>query len=629
MNVTTQYIPSPHWCMLLVLAIDILGEITDLISGYDIVRLWLCGSKRLNYNMGVCGGVRRFAIESDVAFGMPWPIIASHFHHLKYFRLTRDRDDCDTKITNVDFNALPSTLTHIEVAFGGDAKYMYDALVASPSHFPQLTTVRVSGDRLVAQTWVRVLQGDLVRALPKSVSTIDIGRDYRLIPLACDLAINDLPPNVTTLRSIDMRIAEMVDRNADDEHMSSRMTTYSTTLGSDVWLSALPSHLQTLSIGRMRDKFVHLLPPRLTDLSVGIIDTPAVFLAALPPTLTRLHALLEYEEIGLDEIRLLPRRLVSARDCLPGALTVDMVAALPRTLTDLSQTLITPRAIIVLPPLVTSVCIYDRFFFTLPHPIPASCTLLKIAILDEAIVGKLPPNLTYLNVYQHVSDPTCIASLPASLTSLTVGGTLWGTKTLAHYFSQLPRALCYLKLKMCPLMLDADTSTEYSSSALPHTLETLKMAMDSTPIPSQWYAHLPPTIQYLRMSVHSFGINDADTVRRTLTCITRLDLSIDAAWEACALAHMPTTLHTLSVSIQSATAYVRPSLETCCQLLAALPPRIVRCSLPELHDDIDYEAAMRQYLPKTLVCLRVNDTQIELGEALRRPRKLDRHYREV
>lgn len=606
------------------LTIDALAEITGRISGSDISRLWRCGSKRLNYKLGICGGVKKFDVKSSIPFYMHWPILVASLQHLHTFRFMSRVPHSDSTILNVVFNTLPSTIKHIEVAFIDDAIYFHEALVASPDRFTLLETVILSGHYTHHQFRPILNQADLIRTLPASVMTILITKHHHDDLPPSELCIDDIPPNITHMQACDIIITPSADEKA---RAPSRLASFWTAIDGDQWMSALPPQLESLTIRSLPDAFLHLLPPSLTELTVEDFDTCTTFLDALPRTLTKLDAPLRDDLHNLDLIRLLPPRLTTTSRCFSNTLlSAEMVAALPRTLTDLPGAIVLPCDIVHLPRNLTSLSIHQSHELTIA--LFASCTWLEVSSLCESMVDKLPRLLKHLVVRNSVDTPACFAALPSSLISLTVRGPLLAgeggsTATLFDYFSRIPRGLRKFTLNYCQsLPIDCQFTGVPSSAALPRTLEVLSIALRVHVTP-EWHSELPPALKYLYMNrpIDTFTVNDACALQ-SLSRLTYMSISA-AEWEPLGLAHMPPALHTLSIFSMIKTATVSSGVTR--TLLAALPRRILDCRLPIFCTD-GIDSSMHHLLPATLSSFVIGYMAVTLPLPLpHRPRRLDQY----
>lgn len=588
----------PHVLTLYTIGIDELAEITDKLEGRDIVKLWVCGSRALHYKLGVGGGVRQFSVQSTLHFTMPWPVIVSHFARLHTLRLVAASLNIVSHVTDANFLSLSPCIRHIEVTFDCDAELLTDALTASPDRFAQLETVNVSGlhhGDMARQT----IHVELVRALPKSVSAVRIkrsgGKRHNIYPLH----IEDLSPNLTSIVALETRIELKEERSADEEecHVMSGLTHYQTNTIGGLWMSCLPSHIQSLTVGVIEDEYVHLLPRTLAHLSANF-ETASVFLAALPRTLTHLdtpHS--QHRGIDDEEIGLLPPGLIKMTgNCLKNSLDAHTVALLPRSLRALGSSMVHQDAIPNLPPHITSLSLCGSNF--LIHDIPRTCTVLSLYELNNTTVGRMPPNLTRLTVRSAVNSCDAVATLPQSLTQLDGMGVIHLPQA---YFSLLPRGLRTLINHRHHIVYNADTSAVLEappSCDLPRTLIDCIIGTRYNVTPT-WFAQLPPTLTHLGLKLYGLTMESGEALSH-LTHLSSLQLSLDE-WLVDTLSFMPRALVSLDITCGSSNESIKTHAEKRA-LIEALPRRLVRCRIPNMSlTDLD----MRSRLPRTLTSLSI------------------------
>lgn len=619
----------PVTSILIAFAIDVLVEITRRVSGSDIVRLWMCGSRQLNYKLGVCGGARVLSVDSSATYEMQWPaVITASLAHLDTFRFKCKHLHHNALMKDVDFTTLPSTIKHIDVAFYNDVDNLHRALLSSPTHFSRLETVRVRGHSSIMGT----SQADLIRILPKSTRSIRLLEYYNPANMAtCALRIDEIPPNVTTLKTRDVYIIAAKSDGDSEGHTLSHLTTYATTVDGGAWLSVLPRHLQSLTVGRLDDEYLHLLPRTLTKLNVAHIQTLSLFVAALPRSLTKLNAPL-YSYNMIDAYQVLPHGLTAAISCLPARATPEILKALPPSLTDLYSTGVRLCDIPLLPPRIALVNISGPTDeFVLEHALPHSCTRLKIPGLNDSCIDKLPPNLTRLSVRRNITTLACLAALPASLVHFTIHGRTNTKDDHFEYFSRLPRDLRIFKLKYgSSNSAYHHTDRKPSSYALPRTLESLSLTLSDVVL-TDWYGGLPSRLVHVRLKFQTifFDLNAANALSAALTCVTKLELILNE-WDVPIIGAMPHTLHTLCIRSNApyetyARQLTTPAIDA---LFECLPPRLVDCTLPLLMCS-KFDDSIRRRLPRTLAKFTMGHNDAQWIARPPCPRELDRYYDEL
>jgi hypothetical protein len=160
------------------LPVDLLGLITDYITGFDIASLWFCGSAMLCWSMRH-GGVRNFEItDSSFSRFLAWPFLVSNFNHLAYFSfpfLLKALGEPISPNTLV----LPSSITSISMN-----SVVLDVFVKQcplfTSCYPLLHTLHMLGDRTLPLSYVPTTVQDLqweteqFYPLPKGLTRLNL-----------------------------------------------------------------------------------------------------------------------------------------------------------------------------------------------------------------------------------------------------------------------------------------------------------------------------------------------------------------------------------------------------------------------------------------------------------------------
>lgn len=549
-----------------------MGEITDLLEGAAIARMWLCGCRALHHKFAV-GGVRTFSIVSSIAFKMPWPRITAYFSQLRTFRLVSHAQLIKSIVSDINFMALSTSLSRIEVSFDQDDLHLYHAFTTAPERFLQLDTVilREANNRGQVQ---RPIRGGLVRVLPRNVSTFIVKRDTSDATNPYREPIHKISPNLAIFKTFNLNLYPILPHPSPFANLLS----FSTTMNADKWMEALPATLQELKLNYIRDAYLLLIPRGLIKLTVTDAASTSALIAALPHTLTSLKVTRGLT-LTLADMLLLPRRLVdlSSSSLYHTLIDADMAAAMPRSLTGMNA-YVQPSA--------------------LPH-LPTGFTTLVLAYLNDVNSRSLPPALTRLVVHGGEIIPSCIFDLPRSLHTLAIrasGGSV--VYSPSDYISLLPSELRILHLALSTQML----MTARTSRDLPRTLEDLTLG--PIIVMTDWYVGLPPTLTYLILNVSTFGIDEAVALSSSQSQLRCLQITVASHWDYRALAHMPRTLHSLSINVDTRCFQTMPSSGDeegdVHSVIALLPPIIATLNIPligwrDLQD-------MRDWLPPTLVC---------------------------
>lgn len=477
------------------LPIDLIKHIEPRLVFIDIASLWMTGDKRLQVSLKA--SIRRIEVGL-IAPKVKWPSLLSEFP-LEELRLYHDvnvPDHIHKSLlygTNpLSWSTLPKSLRRLRCHFPtsqyelagfcdtGDLNAILPNLIeldiSSPQYFRQLGlnhVVKVLPLRL-ERLWLPLLSIDepYLAFLPTTLTDLQISID------ADDPERPDgplaLPPHLTRL-SISVC------------HPSTPSTIF----------SSLPNSIVHLSIYRhpmQRKKYINspqfvadlaLLPRALLSLDIHQLgDVPTDAYRMLPPSLTELNigARQDFDVL----FRCLPS-LVSLNTNRADTMTFQSLSTLSRTLVNWNGLVVDSR----LPPAPPSA---SERTASSGLPLPPSLDTLELTHLDDALLQRLPRNLSCLRVQ------TCalknISSLQSfeRMTSLSLNAV-----PLAFLFEHshcLPPNLLTLYLRnSVPLDAAALNSAANRPSTFPRKLETLILAY--TPLPPDFWQALPPALTYL------------------------------------------------------------------------------------------------------------------------------------
>lgn len=580
------------------LGADILALIIDLVDGDDVCILWMCGSRQLNYTLGVGGGVKYFAITDGRE--MKWPRIVAAFHHLRTFKFL-DYRIAGSDVTPDDINTLPSCLEHIELELADDKRPLRNGIFSSPERFPRLHTVFLDG----------YYNGtvETLRNLPPNVTSFTGRRARRIVAVnvnagGTNTIVTTTEQDIAALCStIPASLIKLKINSACFEPNAAfppSLAVYNTWASSGDWMSLLPRHLESLALENMtHESHLALFPSGLTKLRVYSIKMPmTTFLAALPPTITKLHvARSQQHRVSLDNVRLLPRGLKSI-NCMQNPISAEMAALLPRCLTDLSTRIIVLQdALHLLPIGVKAIQVSRVNEGGMTFPMPLHCKTLKLHDLSDEMVGKLPPTLATLFAYRGTVTLAHFDALPPTLTALTLSYVKLPSLDLDEYLLRLPRTLRALTIIMHKLK---NTGVRFmvsavSSRAMPRTLTECSL-MQLGSVPKEWYRGLPPSITTLSLGVTAFSVADASAL--PCTRLVNLSLQLDK-WNPHILTKLPRTLREIEIYTKAKSIY-ELSFDDARDIVASLPPRLVECVIPTMGFG---EGSLQPYMPKTILTL--------------------------
>ena len=446
------------------LPVDLLIPVVAHLPPFDLISLWLCGSKRLNATLRY--SVRRWR-QLDEGAILKWPglifelvglqevTISTHiggdlyFHQQDILRLpyTLEILNLNTSgslkwATNLDLSSIFPNLRSLTLdpGFSASDEEKNASIARLPPNLTSLGIFRRGGDFVLSTdlpttlTELHVSGQDFydrhIALLPRSLLALDLGTAVSLTK-AC---IRHLPPNLTrlVLRAI---------------HVSSREFCH------------LPATLKSLNwSGGQVSKATTPLPAGVKELTVSNLEVSEEVLGALPPGLDKFHCawLKTASESRLSSylsrctLRSLKLSLtvLSGTQLLPPSLTeldgvrfsVDTsLHGLPECLTRLSIQFIRPAhhiGIIGFDHLdVFSSLIGLKYLF-----------LSSLGECQDPVYSfiRLPPNLESLQIEQQVANTNVVfRCLPTTLTSLQVPAL---SNLSIEGIHQLPEAITELVL---------------------------------------------------------------------------------------------------------------------------------------------------------------------------------------
>lgn len=510
--------PAESGCLLGLLPAEVLAVVTSLLSGLDIINLWLSGLDDLRFEM-MRGGVRHFVVEEwtrhvvapppslarprpspllDVRAVPKWPSLLTQFAHLEVLHITYSRYLTQPPVPRLA--GLPTALRSLAVP----ALLPYDS---SFLHLSRLETLVVEDARTLAPTWPSQLPGSL-RCLTLRSVRCDSGDDELLfcgaLPqhlLALSLAFHGHPgaqhrhplqlPRSLTSAHIDFSNRRAI--HTPEPDLPPSLRTCSIT-GIPLGI-ALPSTLQTLLVAHLREWMptqVHSLPATLECLDLGANSV----------------------HFGIALAQALPRALTSISGHF-ASIAPDALASLPTTLLHLDIWLNLPD---------------DSF--PAPLLIPAGLQTLKVKGLAPEHLVKLPPGLTSLEAPLLRAHQVQGILVPTLRSWASLGSPSEWTEEI---------------VKLAPALEHLQTSIENPAtlSCFPAQLQSLKLLVipPKSTVPVRWVWHLA-SLRELDVALPGFLLTPdwASSLPHTLR-ILHLDLAdhlTDTSHRA--LDHLPPSL---------------------------------------------------------------------------------------
>jgi len=412
------------------LAPDLLGHITDLLSGFDIASLYFTGALALVHRLQAPGAVRTFRLVVRHPRQVGFPHLALRFRYLLEFSLLHTEDMKHIPVDDTCISKLPATLRRLRLYFLNSFACLHDVPLPSPP------------------------------SLPPSGSM-----SYAILPLNTLFpsleVLEYMPQKLQFIRTFDSLPASLTCLNA----------------GKNVGLSSLvllPRHLTklTVSFAPSQDWNVDKVsfPGSLVDLTAFDVSS-CEMIRFLPPTLDFLLIYYnttpnsawrraDHETFGA---KWLPRTLKSLT--VSGShqlrLTVPFTRALPRTLQHLvvscekTTSASAADAILNLPPHLNSVQIHGLFMNISSTPISRESPVYNAT---KHLIQHINTELPYSTLWMFLVQDN-LPLLPPALQHLTTG-TLY-----PELVASLPRSLTHLQVER--LVLGTSSRTEHAHHRLP------------------------------------------------------------------------------------------------------------------------------------------------------------------
>jgi hypothetical protein len=448
---------------------EILAHISDLLTPWDIGRLWFCGNKMLCRSLKM-GGVRKFDVQigpnQPISF---FPSLVSEFAFLDTFRLSIDAHS--KSAPDMDLRKLPTSLRALSLR----GFRLREDLVETDllRHFTALSVLKLPYHRACDEV--------MLLALPSSLVELRI-------PLADkSLDLEALPTPHLTRLSIWVQKSPLLGLNFTQLESLTDLKVD----GKELRFSGFPSGLTSFrTTCHVQPQDMRHLPSTLSKFS------------AVAPTLANWS---QYQwPQNLETLSLHTRILEPVRPPSEG-FTAELFGLIPRTVTKLviSYLIALPLEILnFLPPSL-------RYL---------ECGFRQRRDTEVQDSFQLPAGLTYLTVHR---GPYDLAPLPPALKVLSV-------PSFSLEASQWPPSLTQFSGTIA-----GATNAQFESHPFPSTLRDLALTLQgnvsllcllptkqlqslhlnlltaSETLASGWSAFLPPTLTSLALIVPGKCLDDA------------------------------------------------------------------------------------------------------------------------
>lgn len=295
-----------------ILANEILGDISDFLSAYDLCKLVFTGDTVLISRLS--RAVRRVSVEYTNYCKVSWPNFVSRLHGLKHLSVDVGSDtrvQALVSVSNVSYSSLPRGLESLSVRFENAATSLRDFMLSSrlsgetPSsldstssnepqstyaldglalHFPKLKSlvchrIHALVPRPIPSIAISSLPASISFIYPETLTSLSLGVEF----VFSAKNLRSLPSSLLTLSMCFERKIKSLDGNEPDESVEGQSATASTGVTA---IGGSSTQFQSPDNGR---EVGLTFPPNLTDLTMmGGPPTHAHF-RYLPRSLTKLQ----------------------------------------------------------------------------------------------------------------------------------------------------------------------------------------------------------------------------------------------------------------------------------------------------------------------------------------------------
>ena len=596
------------------LAPDILNQIINLLDGFELLGLWFCGSRHLNWKLSKGCGATVWKFCWSIKKTPFWPHVLQELPQIHELWLRLDTANRPFRTLAPQLLNLSPNLRILNCRFPFDHEVVLSAVRMAPERFQNLTTLICEGN---GDNESENLFGTI--NLP-NLTKLKLKVNAHFTKAHCTMMLSTLPPSLEHLNlTVDNFIIE------EDAEFPRNLTTCHLYSNSDpvLVLSKLPPTLLDLRLRLSKELELEedwsKFPPNLTKLNLSFHDVSPSQILRLPRGL--LHLTLPNardidEQLAPALFAALPPNLTRFPHVLVHPLDEVTTAALPRQIGGAIHAHVPHRALHLLPQGVTFVRISD-FTKEEIHEIqgfPPSFDSISMSSLDQRTASLLPPHLKSITIDDAVLTPAILSSMPPNITELiTVYGCPFES---AEEWKLLGRDLN--RLDAVPTLYHDDlgipipTICPESSSWLPSRI--VFMTLGRLDIQhAEWFSHLPITLEILRLHVVSIPSDSFQHIRLPELKEFHLTLtSLDSAHRTQGgdtddqQVSLENLLRTLPLSLEE--FIFKPlgnkfeSWNYCNEDLMHLPPFLHTLLLPESTTPLTNE--LLPYLPRTLTNLR-------------------------
>lgn len=458
---------------------DVLLELSPLISGHDLARLWLCGCKTLQAKLGISGVVRKFEVSLENQETFVWPTLVCVFAHLTHFSLVSSTFDPPTHLDARHLMLLPATLVSLKLRFHDSLPFFWNALSLAYSSDSESIALKNLKTLHISDSYASELRTPKQRLCwPPALLSLtlqlhsqrDLLLDVSTLPLSlthlhcgvCILKTCEIPfPNSLTsleigLMSIPPQLFNMLPHG----------------------LKKLAFSSSTWAVEDASDCSWKTLPPNLESLSCHVFGFMPEHCSQLPRSLTYLvgtHP--QYTTSSGEYVDVLPPRLKHVEQLIPSSINKSIASRLPNTLE-----------------------LWHSSHFTqwTNRVVNLELPIVKV---DEDALPHLPPNISSL-LLSCSFPPLVNPSMPESSPSHGGAVSCLLSEELRHL--QLPRIPGNFKN-----MSITNCSGLESLNLLPETLQILIIKRGPLPRPGGEYFSDLPTFKLTVLDIRALENKDA------------------------------------------------------------------------------------------------------------------------
>jgi hypothetical protein len=463
---------------LLNLALDPLVGVIRLLELDDVVNLWMCGNKTINWKLGKGKAVRKIRLIDGKEPSTTWPAVIQNFEGLEILTVYSPYRKDENAITSPNLSACRWNLKSLSMNLPNAFEIINDLMTSSDFSSVQLETLKIASISDIARWDVQ---------LPSSLTVLHVGifelqlgvlplsiLPAGLIELKCFAQVLEVPEGVRfppTLRKLDVTL--------------SRHTPI---------LSLLPQCLHTLCLSRSTIDYNMVSDEdwmALSRLELNRAVLPRIrlgydpdFLQYLPKTIEELIFETRASELTANQCISVLKALapLSSLRVLEGVWPTDMdlsvVQSMPPTLEMKFEELVYGEAVHLLPTNTKGLVCNEPTFNHIQR-LPPHLQHLTVPYITEALARLLPPSLLTLSMTHKEAKLTeaLINLLPRKLFSLVTEARCIQPFDRIESLKSLPGNLITLELKTFqdPEAIVAVSTPSESSRFLPPYLENLEL----------------------------------------------------------------------------------------------------------------------------------------------------------